>query len=108
MYECMRIKHTTLLRNLPSIREYGLLRSFSRDRRSALWFHATAWDRAAETHVRLRHDADGEDLVHLTFHIPDEWLRRHAGNLWYCLEDVGPERLERIQVVRRVLEEMPV
>lgn len=100
----MRLTHTTLLSNLPSIRERGILAAYSKQGRKASWYHQRRQDAWAENHVRFRHGAPADDLVHLEVEIPDSWVSRHASGIFYCFRDVPFSRVRSIRVVRRVVE----
>ena len=100
----MRVTHTTTLKRLASIRQFGFLVTFARQGRRAVWFHSKLKDKWAEAHVRCRHDAYSEDLVHIEVDVPRSWCRRHAGGIWYVLRDVPADRIRRIRSVRTVEE----
>lgn len=104
----MKITHTTLLSNLASIRKYGLLVTFARQGRKAVWLHVKRLDQWAENHVHTRHDADRDTIVHLDFEVPEAWVRRHANGVYWCPMDIPPERIRGIRVVRRVVEHIPL
>lgn len=102
----MILIHTTPRRNLDSIREYGILCSFSRGARPAVWLHDTWRSPWAETHVELKHDCSGQEIVHIVVEVRDQSVRKHADGLYYSMEDITPSQLKAAQVVRKVLEEV--
>lgn len=102
----MVLVHTTLLSNLESIKEFGILCSYARGRKAAVWVHDESWNEAAEDHVRQMHEAAGEDLIHLYCLIPDEEVKRHGRQLYYTFNDISPSQIYRATVVRRVVDEI--
>jgi hypothetical protein len=100
----MILVHTTLSSRWSSIRVWGILTSYARGRRPAVWLHLESSNVWAEEHVRTNHDAAGDDLVHVTVNVPDEWVKQHAGDLFYCLEDILPDRFLSVVEVRTVRE----
>ncbi len=86
----MKLIHTTLLSRLPSIREYGLLLSYSRSAtRPAVWLHTEEENEWAECHVKTMHDADFKSIVHIEVETGDLKVTAHGKGLYYCLSDVG-------------------
>lgn len=104
----MLLNHTTTLDKLGSIRKYGLLASYSRQKRAAVWFHTRATDAWGETHVRMNHDAAAAEIVHITFDVPKSRLLRHGKGLYYVMGDVGADRIRAISLVRRTVEALPL
>ena len=100
--------HTTLLRNLKSIRRFGILASYSRQKRRATWFHNASQNAWGENHVTMNHDAAGEPMVHIYCDIPRSKLRQHGKGLYYVMGDVPSSSIRRVTLVTRVEEELPV
>jgi len=103
-HSSMRLTHTTLMINLKSIRRYGLLTSFARQGRVAVWLHSSKKRDWAEAHVRVRHGAEASEIVQIVVDVPRSWVKRHADGLYYCSRDISPERFRKLTVVRRVVE----
>lgn len=102
----MRLTHTTRLANLPSIRKYGLLCTYAKQGRVAVWLHVARLDKWGEAHVKVRHGCESEGIVHLVLDVPRSWCRRHASGIWYCLRDIPPSRFRSARVVRTIEEEV--
>lgn len=101
---CMTYTHTTLLRNLPSIKRYGILLSYCRGKRKAVWVHGPRLDAWAECHISINHDAEGEPLVHLTLDLKGVPVYAHGKGLYYVQEDIEPSRIKQIRIIRRQVE----
>jgi hypothetical protein len=80
--------------------------SFARQGRRAVWFHSRKRNAWAENHVAVRQNAHGETLVHLTFEVPDGWVRKHAEGLYYVSHDVPYTRCVKAEQVRRMTTEI--
>lgn len=103
--------HTTLLSLLPSIRKYGLLCSYSRQERAAVYLHAgnRRAEKWGENHVSLRHNVGPDDaIVHITVNVPRSWIKKHDDKLFYTWHDIPPSMFVRIKVIRRTEELLPV
>lgn len=98
----MRLTHTTLMSYLPSIRKYGLLKTFSRQGRVAVWLHVARLDQWGEAHVRVRHGAERAEIAHLVVDVPRSWCKRHANGIYYCCRDIPPSRFRSLRAVRTV------
>jgi hypothetical protein len=44
------------------------------------------------THTVLRHGGRIENVVIIEVSVPRRWLRRSKTGLWFCKQDIGPER----------------
>lgn len=99
----MMLYHTTLKRNLRSIKGHGLLTSKSQGKMKAVWLHEqdkTAW---AFLHVVKRHGGRVEDVVTLAVEVDPKLVKRSAANgLYYTLDDVQPEYLRGVTVFQMV------
>ena len=104
----MRLTHTTKLKNLKSIRQYGLLKSFSRQGRVAVWLHTAKLDKWGEAHVKVRHGWENCDIVHIVVDVPRSWVRKHANGLYYCDRDIPPARFRSIRSVVSVETVLPL
>lgn len=102
----MKLVHTTLRRNLTSCGTYGLLLSYCRGKRKAIWFHGLAQNAWAECHVAVNHDAEGQDMVHIQVNVPNSLVKRHGKGLYYVEQDVPAEAFVKATIVRRTMEEI--
>ena len=100
--------HTTLLKNLKSIRRFGILASYSRQKRRATWFHNVSEKSWGENHVRLNHDAQALEIVHIYVDVPKSRLKQHGKGLFYVMGDVPASAIRRVTLVTRVEQELPV
>ncbi len=92
----MRLRHATVVRNLPSILKGGLLCSKSKGRLKVVWMHTpnkTSW---AALHTVKRHGGRVEAVVVLEVSVPRRWLRRSRKGLWYSVRDIPAERTRRV------------
>src|SRR5262249_38295840 len=80
----MKLRHATLIRNLPSIQRHGLLCSKSQGWLKAVWLATKEKSSWAAMHVAWRHGARIEAVVTLEVDVPRSWLRRSRKGLWYC------------------------
>jgi hypothetical protein len=92
----MRLRHATLVKNLPSILKAGLLCSKSQGKRPVVWLGSAAKTLWAAAHVVRRHGGRIEQVVILETDVPRSWLRRSKRGLWYCPRDVPPERIRGV------------
>jgi hypothetical protein len=92
----MRLRHATLVKNLPGILRAGLLCSKSRGKRPVVWLGCPAKTLWAAAHVVRRHGGRIEQVVILEIDVPRSWLRRSKKGLWYCPRDVPPERIRGV------------
>jgi hypothetical protein len=100
----MKLIHTTRLGNLDSIREFGLLLSYSRStRRPAVWLHTVEQNDWAETHVRMMHDAQDGIICHIEVETGDLKVVAHGKGLYFIEEDVGVDPHGRVWCVDRTL-----
>jgi hypothetical protein len=83
---------TTLKRNLPSIDKHGLLCSKSKGKMPVVWLHSASRSAWAMTHTVVRHGGRIENVVIIEVSVPRRWLRKSKAGLWYCVEDVRPQR----------------
>jgi hypothetical protein len=102
----MLVVHTTLLRNLKSIREFGILASYSTQKRAATWFHTQDVNDWGETHVRLRKGGTGKGIVHIYVNVPKSRLKKHGKGLYYVMGDVPPCDIVKVCLVQTVLKEI--
>lgn len=87
----MRVWHTTLRQNLPSILKRGILGSYSKGKMPVVWVHDHAQQSWAFLHVVRRHGGRVEDVVSLCVDVSDDTIRRSAApGLYYTTEDVPP------------------
>lgn len=94
--------HTTTLKKLESIKQYGILRSYSRGKKAAVWLHSKELNAWGETHVKMKHDAHEEGIVHIYVKVSRISLKKHSGELYYIDEhDVSPKSIVRVELVRR-------
>jgi hypothetical protein len=90
----MRVWHTTLLGNLPSIMRQGLLTSKSTGKLKAVWLHRVDLRSWAFLHVVKRHRADVHDVVSLEIDVPDECVKASSSpGLYYVRCDIPPEQI---------------
>jgi hypothetical protein len=92
----MLLRHATPRRNLPSIRQRGLLCSKSRGRLPVVWLHSPAKSAWAVLHTVKRHGGRVEDVVILEVEVPRRWLRRHRRGLRYSAHDVTSARIRGV------------
>jgi hypothetical protein len=92
----MRLRHATLVKNLPGILRAGLLCSKSRGKRPVVWLGCPGKSLWAAAHVVRRHGGRIEQVVILEIDVPRSWLRRSKKGLWYCPRDVPPERIRGV------------
>ena len=92
----MRLRHATLVKNLPGILRAGLLCSKSQGKRPVVWLGCPAKSLWAAAHVVRRHGGRIEQVVILEIDVPRSWLRRSKRGLWYCPRDVPPERIRGV------------
>jgi hypothetical protein len=98
----MKLTHTSPLHNWSSLRKFGILASYSKQGRVACWLHTARLDRWAEAHVKVRHDAENDDLIHIVVDVPRSWVRRHANGMYYCFKDIPASRFRSARIVRTV------
>lgn len=85
----MRVWHTTLRQNLPSILKRGILGSYSKGKMPVVWVHDQAQQSWAFLHVVRRHGGRVEDVVSLCVDVSDDTIRRSAAaGLYYTTEDI--------------------
>lgn len=89
----MRLYHVTPRRNLPSIREHGILGRLAKDRLKVAWVCAQSRIEWALLHCQKRHGCRLGDLVAIEVKMPRAKLRRFARGLWNAKGDVPPECL---------------
>jgi hypothetical protein len=92
----MLLFHATPARNLNSILRGGLLTSKSRGKLPAVWLVSPSKSSWAVLHVIKRHGGRVESTVVLEVDVPRSWLRRSRKGLRYTLQDVPPERIQRV------------
>lgn len=92
----MILYHYTLRRNLPSIREHGLLTSKSRGLRKAVWLVKSAMGAWACEHVLKRRSGGVEDIVCVAVDVPRSWIKQGHPGLFYVEHDISPERFRGI------------
>jgi hypothetical protein len=92
----MRLRHATLVKNLPAILKAGLLCSKSLGKLPVVWLGSAAKTLWATNHVVRRHGGRIEQVVVLEVTVPRSWLRRSKKGLWYCTRDVPPERIRGV------------
>lgn len=93
----MRVRHTTLLSNLPSIREYGICTRYSQGKQPFVWVHTEDKVQWAFLHTVRRHGGKIEDVVSLALDIPKNWLVRTAvPGLFYVRCDIPPSMIRSI------------
>jgi hypothetical protein len=92
----MKLRHATLVKNLPGILRAGLLCSKSQGKRPVVWVVAPANTLWAAVHVVRRHGGRIEQVAILEIDVPRSWLRRSKRGLWYCPCDVPPDRIRGV------------
>jgi hypothetical protein len=92
----MRLRHATLVRNLPGILKAGLLCSKSRGKKPVVWLHSPSCSAWAGWHTVRRHGGRIEAVVIREIDVPRRWLRRSKKGLWYSPRDVSPERIRGV------------
>jgi hypothetical protein len=92
----MLLRHATPLRNLPSIQRKGLLCSKSQGKLKVVWLHAPAETSWAVLHTVKRHGGRVEGVLIFEVEVPRGWLRKSRKGLWYCPQDIPPERFHRL------------
>jgi hypothetical protein len=92
----MKLRHATLIRNLPNIERHGLLCSKSKGRLKAVWLATREKSSWAALHVVERHGGRIEAVVTLEVDVPRSWLRRSRKGLWYCTRDIPADRIRRL------------
>ncbi len=88
----MLLRHATPKRNLPSIQQSGLLTRKSKGKLAVVWLHSPAKSAWAAVHTVRRHGGRIEAVVVLELNVPRRWLRRNRRGLWYCPQDISPDR----------------
>lgn len=90
----MKLFHTTLKKNLPSIRKHGLLVVKSQGKLPAIWLHAAYKTQWAFLHTVRKHGGRIEDVVTIEVGIPKGETRRSAvPGLFSTLQDIDPTLL---------------
>jgi hypothetical protein len=89
-----QLRHGTLKRNLPSIDRNGPLCSKSKGKLKVVWLQAASKSAWAMVPTVRRHDGRIENVVVIEVSVPRKWLRRSKSGLWFCKEDIGPERFK--------------
>jgi len=92
----MRLRHASLLRNLPGIQKWGLLCCKSKGRLPAVWLHSICKSSWAVLHTIKRHGGRVEGVVIIEVEVPRRWLRRSHRKLWYCRRDIPVTRFRRL------------
>jgi hypothetical protein len=92
----MLLRHATTARNPNSILRLGLLFSHSQGKLPAVWAWSPARSWWAVLHVVKRHGGRVESTVVLELDVPRSWLRRNRKGLWYCPQDIPPDRIHRL------------
>jgi hypothetical protein len=92
----MLLRHSTILRYLPSIERRGLLCSKSKGKLKVVWLHSPSQSGWALVHTVRRHGGRIEAVITIECEVPREWLRRSRKGLWYSVRDIPPERFKRI------------
>ena len=92
----MRLRHATILRNLPGIERQGLLCRKSQGRRKVVWLHSPAASSWAVLHTIRRHGGKVEGVVIIEVRVPRKWLRRSRKKLWYSTNDIPPTCFRRL------------
>lgn len=92
----MLLRHATILKNLPSIQQHGLLCSKSKGKKPVVWLHSPAASSWAVLHTIRRHGGKVEGVVILEVRVPRKWLRRSKKRLWYCPRDIPPSCFRRL------------
>jgi hypothetical protein len=63
---------------------------------AAVWLCSTAKTLRATAHVVRRHSGRIESVVALEIDVPRSWLRRSKKGLWYCPNDIRPDRIRGV------------
>jgi hypothetical protein len=92
----MRLRHATIVRNLPSIIKAGLLTSKSQGKLPAVWLHSPSCSAWAGWHTIRRHGGRIENVVIVEIDVPRGWLRRSKKGLWYSRFDIPPDRIRGV------------
>jgi len=91
----MLLRHATPARNLNSILRGSLLTSKSRGKAPVVWVCSPARSSWAVLHTIKRHGGRVESTVVLEIDVPRRWLRRSRKGLWFCPQDIPPDRIRR-------------
>jgi hypothetical protein len=90
----MRLQHTTLAANKPSIRQLGLLKSKSKGKRQAVWLHTEDRLTWAFLHTVKRHGGKVENVISFSVEIDPSLLKCSSVNgLFYVEQDIEPSAL---------------
>lgn len=92
----MLLRHATLAKNLSAIIKAGLLTGKSKGKLQVVWLCCRAKTAWAALHTVKRHGGHVEEVVILEVDVPRKWLRRSRPGLWYCPQDVPPERIRGV------------
>lgn len=93
----MRVFHTTSRKALRSINATGLKTSYALRKRAAVWLHARSLSMWAFLHVGQHKRIPITDMVCIEFDVPRSWLRRYSDGVWYCSQDVPPDKLRGVR-----------
>jgi hypothetical protein len=61
-----------------------------------VWARSPARSWWAVLHVVGRHGGRVETTVVLELDVPRAWFRKSRKGLWYCTQDVPPDRIQRV------------
>jgi hypothetical protein len=89
--------HTTPVRNLGSIRTFGLSPAFARGRMRVVWLHAPSRSRWATRHCAVRHHVADADMVLIRVAVPRAWLHRRSRGVWWCDQVIPPSCIVSIR-----------
>lgn len=92
----MLLTHTTDVRRLRSILATGLLCAKSEGKRKAIWLHSAGFSDWAIRHVCGRHKIGLKRICQIEIDVPRSWLRKSKRGLWYCCQDIPPERFRGV------------
>jgi hypothetical protein len=92
----MILHHVTFRANVAPILKNGLLTAKSQGKLRAVWLCSAAKVLWGIAHVCQRHQRRLESAVVLEVSVPRSWLRRSKKGLWYCPQDIPPERIRGV------------
>ena len=60
------------------------------------WLHVPAQSFGATLHTIKRHGGRAEAVLILLVDVPRAWLGKNRNGLWYCSQDILPDRIRRV------------
>jgi hypothetical protein len=96
--------HATEVRNVPSVKKYGLLCRKATRKRRAVWLANENEEKRAAGHCAANRHCAPDDIAIFTVEIPVSWIRGFRWGFWYCEHDIPASMLRSVKRYRPEVE----